>query len=325
MSFTMAHLSSTQDGVRDPVEHFTLNSGRTLAYARYGAELGSGSKNIPIFYFNGTPGCHLEANILHRPACMLGISIISTDRPGFGTSSWQDNRTLLDWPQDIIQLADHLQISQFGIIALSGGGPYALACLHALPNDRLIGVTLVSAMYPLSIGTTGMMWQTQMLLSLARWSTWLLETVFDRMLGSTFRNSSHAQLIETMEKQAAAQPLPEADKAIMKEVLQDETLSRAYLGSMKEALRVSSKGAAWEFWLFASDWGFKLQELDGSRLTVWHGGEDVNVPVSMADKASELIIGTDYKRLDDEAHVSLIVRHRDEILSNFAEKLNSSL
>jgi pimeloyl-ACP methyl ester carboxylesterase len=305
------------------VEHFTLIDGRTLAYARYGAKLDSSSQNVPMFYFNGTPGCHLEANLLDQPACRLGISIISTDRPGFGTSSWQDNRTLLDWPHDIIQLADHLQISQFGIIGLSGGGPYALACLHALPNVRLIGVTLVSALYPPSIGTADMMWQTLMLLSLATWSTWLLEKVFDFMLGSTIRNSSPEKLVETVEKQAAAQPLPEADKAVMKEMLKDETLSKAYLGSMKEALRVSSKGAAWEFWLFASEWGFKLQELDGSRLTIWHGGQDINVPVSMPDRASELIPGSDYTKLDDEAHVSLIVRHREEILSKFAEKLNS--
>jgi pimeloyl-ACP methyl ester carboxylesterase len=320
----MPQLPSTQNGDQDPVEHITLSDGRTLAYARYGAELDPGSKNVPIFYFNGTPGCHLEANLLDQSALELGISIISTDRPGFGSSSWQDNRTLLDWSQDIIRLADHLQISQFGIIALSGGGPYALACLHALPKNRLIGVTLISAMYPRSIGTTGMMWQTRMLFSLASWSTWLFEKVFDLMLGSTFRNSSHAELVETMEKQAAAQPLPEADKAAMREVLEDEKLSRGYLGSMKEALRISSKGAAWEFWLLSSEWGFKLQELDGSRLTIWHGGKDVNVPVSMPDRASKLIPGTDYKKLDDEAHVSLIVRHRKMILSNFVEKLNSS-
>ena len=306
------------------MKHFTLNDGRTLAYACYGAELDSNSKIVPIFYFNGTPGCHLEANLIDQSACKLGISIISTDRPGFGSSSWQDNRTLLDWPQDIIQLADHLKISQFGIIALSGGGPYALACLHELPKDRLLGVTLVSAMYPLSIGATGMMWQSRMLYSLASWSTWLLEKIFDLMLGSTLRNSSHAKLVETMKKQAAAQPLPEADKAVTKEILEDETLSRAYLGSMKEALRVSCKGAAWEFWLFASEWGFKLEELDGSRLTIWHGGKDINVPVSMPDRASELIIGTDYKKLENEAHVSLLIRHREKILSKFAEKLNSS-
>ncbi|KAF2419592.1 alpha/beta-hydrolase [Tothia fuscella] len=300
--------SNTQDRGHDPVEHFTLNDGRTLAYARYGAKLKSERKSVPIFYFNGTPGSHLEANLIGQPACKLGIPVISTDRPGFGSSTWQDNRTLLDWPHDIIQLADHLQIPQFGIIALSGGGPYALACLHALPKDRLLGVVLVSSMYPTSTGTTCMLWQIRMLFSLAIWSTWLLEKVFDVMLGSTFRSSSHEQLVGIMEKQAAAQPLPEADKAVMKEVLGDETLSRGYLG---------------KFWLIASEWGFRLTELDGGRLTIWHGRKDINVPVSMPDKASELIVGTEYKRLDDEAHVSLIVRQKEKILSNLVEKLKA--
>jgi pimeloyl-ACP methyl ester carboxylesterase len=303
---------------KDPVETFTLKDGRTLAYARYGASIDS--KIFPIFYFNGTPGSHLECQLLHQPALNLGIPLIATDRPGFGSSSWQDNRTLLQWPQDILELADHLGISKFGVLGLSGGGPYVLACLHELPRERLIAATVVSGMYPLTFGTTGMMWQTRALFWVAGISTWIAEKMIDLTMGRMLRNADPKELVKQIESQSATLPQPKADKECMKQILEDDVLSGAYIGSTKEALKISSKGAAWEFWLFASDWGFKLETLDASRLTIWHGGSDVNVPVGMPDKAVELLPNTEYKRMDSEGHLSVIVRHNEDVLSNLIKK-----
>ncbi|KAF3909941.1 hypothetical protein ABW20_dc0102504 [Dactylellina cionopaga] len=302
---------------KDPLQIFTLKDGRTLGYARYGAT--AGAKTLPIFYINGTPGCHIEALLVDRAAETLGIPIISTDRPGFGSSTFQVDRTLLSWPQDIIELADHLDIPKFGIIGVSGGGPHVFACLHAIPRARLVAATVVSAIYPLSLGTAGMMWQTRLLLWIAGFSTWLAEWLIHLTMGSIAR-SDIPQLIKMMESQAAGLPQPAIDKECMKQVTTDEVLTGAYLGSMKEALRPGSKGAAWEFWLFASDWGFKLEDLDASRLTIWHGGLDVNVPVGMPDKASKLLPNALYKRMDHDGHISLIMRHTEDILSDLISK-----
>jgi hypothetical protein len=43
-------------------------------------------------------------------------------------STFQPNRRILDWPSDILELADHLKISQFYVLGTSGGCPYVLAC-----------------------------------------------------------------------------------------------------------------------------------------------------------------------------------------------------
>ncbi|RVD88988.1 uncharacterized protein DFL_000012 [Arthrobotrys flagrans] len=123
-----------------------------------------------------------------------------------------------------------------------------------------------------------------------------------------------------MEGQAAGLPQPVIDKECMKQVGKDDVLIGAYLGSMKEALRPGCKGAAWEFWLFASDWGFKLEDLDSSRLTIWNGGVDVNVPIGMPDKASKLLPNAAYQRMEFEGHVSLIMRHTGDVLSNLISR-----
>jgi hypothetical protein len=146
------------------------------------------------------------------------------------------------------------------------------------------------------------------------------EKMIDLAMGNALRGDPQ-KLVEQMTSQTASLPQPMADKECFKQILEDDTLYGAYFGSMKEAVRLSSKGAAWEMGLFSSDWGFKLEDLDASRLTLWHGALDVNVPIGMPDKASELLSGAEYKRLDSEGHVSLIVRHREEVLSNIIRKL----
>ncbi|KAF3283370.1 hypothetical protein TWF970_001350 [Orbilia oligospora] len=308
---------TTQNAWKDPVETFTLKDGRTLGYARYGAQ--TNPKTLPIFYLNGTPGCHLEALLVDQVAERLGIPVISTDRPGFGRSTFHVGRTLLSWPQDIIELADHLDIPKFGVLGLSGGGPYALACVHAIPRERLAAATVVSGIYPVSLGTAGMMWQTRLLLWVASYSTWLVEKLIGMTMGSVTRTEIK-DLIKMMEVQASMLPQPEIDKECMKQIGKDDILIGAYIGSMKEALRPGAKGAAWEFGLFSTDWGFKLEDLDSSRLAIWHGGLDVNVPVGMPDKASPLLPNATYQRMDVDGHVSVIMRHTEDILSNLISR-----
>ena len=41
----------------------------------------------------------------------LGIRMIALDRPGYGLSDYQENRTYLDWPGDVSALADHLALT----------------------------------------------------------------------------------------------------------------------------------------------------------------------------------------------------------------------
>ncbi|KAF2670784.1 alpha/beta-hydrolase [Microthyrium microscopicum] len=301
-----------------PVETLTLKDGRTLAYAKYGAT--ANPKTYPILYFNGTPGSHLECQLLDRPAQALGIPLIATDRPGFGASSFQENRTLLNWPQDVLELANHLDIEKFSVLGLSGGGPYVLACLHELPRERLLSATVASGMYPRALGTTGMMWQTRALFTVAGMSTWLAEKMIDKSMGSALRNLGKEKLKESMKAQAKVLPQPQADKDCMEQVLKDDVLFGAYIGSSKEALRLGSRGAAWEFYLLGSEWGFRLEDLEASRLTIWHGDVDVNVPVGMPDKAFELLPEAEYRRMKGEGHMSLIVKHRDSILSYLIAK-----
>jgi pimeloyl-ACP methyl ester carboxylesterase len=116
----------------------TFRDGRTLAYAEYGDPDGK-----LVFYFHGTPGSRLEHHSDDAIARERGARIITADRPGYGHSDFQPHRTFLDWPDDVVQLADALEIERFAVCGWSGGTPHAAACAYKIP-DRLTNVCLFS-------------------------------------------------------------------------------------------------------------------------------------------------------------------------------------
>jgi pimeloyl-ACP methyl ester carboxylesterase len=119
-----------------------LRDGRLLGYAEYGDLSGR-----PVSCFPGTPGSRL----LHPPedptiAC--GARLIVVERPGFGLSDDQPGRTLLHWPEDVVEFADQLELKRFAAVGISAGAPYAAACAHTIPQ-RISAVGIISGVGPM--------------------------------------------------------------------------------------------------------------------------------------------------------------------------------
>lgn len=122
-----------------------LKDGRKLGYAEYGTSHGK-----PLLFFHGWPSSRLHAKYLDPLAKKLKIRIIAPDRSGFGLSDYQSNRTLLDWPGDVVELADKLKIRKFAIVGISGGGPYAAVTAYKIPH-RITKAGIVIGLGPLNI------------------------------------------------------------------------------------------------------------------------------------------------------------------------------
>src|SRR5438876_7760468 len=160
----MLNLSNTTDKV------LSLRDGRVLGYAEYDDPSGK-----PVFFFHGLPGSRRQRHPDDSIAIELGARIITLDRPGYGFSDFQPGRTLLNWPDDVAQLADALHIEQFAAIGLSGGGPYLLSCAHKMP-ERITSATVISGMGPVDHpeAMKGMMGSMRLGLGLARRVPWEL-------------------------------------------------------------------------------------------------------------------------------------------------------
>ena len=129
-----------------------LSDGRRIAYQEYGDQEGH-----PVFFFHGWIGSRLDFGPNNDIARELGMRVIAVDRPGCGSSDFQQDRGLLDWPDDVSGLADALGIETFAICGHSFGGPYVAVCAHLLP-DRVTSAAIVAGISPLSFSgaTRGM-------------------------------------------------------------------------------------------------------------------------------------------------------------------------
>ena len=125
-------------------QRIKLKDGRRLGFAEIGD-----SDGIPLFHFHGFPASRLEAVMLTETISEKKIRFISIDRPGIGLSDSKKGRKLLDWPSDIIELADELSIDKFAVEGISGGAPYSIACAYKIP-EKLTACGIICGLGPLS-------------------------------------------------------------------------------------------------------------------------------------------------------------------------------
>ena len=277
----------------------SLRDGRTMGYAEYGDPGGK-----PVFFFHGLPGSRLQRHPDESIAIELGARIITIDRPGYGISDFQQGRQLLDWPNDVAQLADALKIDQFAAIGLSGGGPYLLACAYKMP-ERLTSATVVSGMGPIDDPDVvkSMLPSMRMGLGIAPKVPWeFVRFALDPIAMMVSRNPLGA-------KKMLPSSAPEADqKAFARPEIQE--VDRQDLG---EAYRNGAQGAFWEVVMLATPWGFRLEDIR-KKIFLWHGEEDTTVPQHMGRYVARSLSDCKSKFYPGEGH-TLIYNYWREILA----------
>ena len=112
--------------------------GRELAFCQWGLADGH-----PLFYLHGTFGGRLARHVGGEYE-RNGLRVITYDRPGFGRSTRLRGRTIADAASDVARIADTLGLHSFGVLGVSGGGPYALAVAALLPDRVTRCATLVA-------------------------------------------------------------------------------------------------------------------------------------------------------------------------------------
>jgi len=253
-------------GAFSDYSHLRLMDGRRLAYTEGGA-----SDGFRVFYFHGTPSSRLEAAFADDAAMRCGFRLIATDRPGFGQSDFQHDRTLLSWPRDVLALADHLRIGNFGVAGHSGGGAYLFACGVSIDPSRL---KFIGALAPWgSVASPEILASLNRLdrafASLARRVPWIMSLGFAPMGWAATRRP---KLFLRLLKKAVS--LPD------RRVLERPDVARAFSAMESEAFRQRSRGAAQDAYLAYSDWGFHMAD-NRVPMHMWIGDDDIFVPMAM--------------------------------------------
>ncbi len=241
-----------------------LRDGRRLGFTEYGPDAGT-----PVMLFGGASGRYLKP-CRDELLTELAVRLIIVERPGYGLSDFQPGRTLLDWPDDVAQLAEQLGLARFAVVAGSQGGPYGAVCGFKLA-DRLTSLTLVSALGPFDVPglTEGMMPALAMLPKLAHYAPFLLRPMQGATVAIIRRNP------EAAVRRIFAN-LPASDQV----VLQQPDLIQAFVRDFPEAYRQGGRGAAHDIRVACAPWGFQAAEIR-ARTFLWQGEADPNVPPVM--------------------------------------------
>jgi pimeloyl-ACP methyl ester carboxylesterase len=258
---------------------------------------------MPLFFFHGMPGSrlfHPHDEITRE----MGIRLIAVERPGYGESTFQPGRRILDWPVDVAALANSLRIDTFAISGHSGGGPYALACAYSLPERVRLAVPICGA-GPVEAphATDGMEMTNRFGFQLGRYIPW---PAWHGLVRLVYRKKMPALMSAGTKKRS---PRPPADEALWN--LLD--VREHCIASEAEGFRPGLQGFAWDTRLLTRPWGFRLEDIRVP-VRLWHGTADTMTPFPMARYVASHIPGCKPTFCKNEAHL-LIFPHWRDILS----------
>jgi pimeloyl-ACP methyl ester carboxylesterase len=278
-----------------------LPDGRELAWLEAGRPRGR-----PVFAFHGTPGSRRQVSFGEKSISAAGVRMIAPDRPGYGLSSYQPGRSLIDWAADVSALADHLKLDTFAVVGVSGGGPHALACARMLA-DRVTAAGIVSGVGPLGDPEldVGMMGLNRGINLLARQSPLVLRPMF--WFQQFFvRRWPDAAL------RAALKQFPASDV----QLLERPDVRAAFFDDLLRASATTSQAAVQDFVLFTRDWGFRLHDVVVP-CHFWHGDADRNVPIGHARFMAGRVPGATLHECPGEGHL-LYVDYLEEVMETVA-------
>lgn len=281
----------------------TLQDGRRLGFAEVGDPYGT-----PVFHFHGWPSSRLEADLLQHAVDLrqLGTRLIAVDRPGIGLSDFQPGRRVLDWPEDVLQLADSLGIQHFAVQGWSGGGPYVAACAYQIP-ERLNACSFIAAIGPTDVGEHHFMTGFRYLVPLARRAPRLLPGFTWLLWG----RSGHDQT----KMEAGLKQIQDLIAPRDRELYSQPETRRLIAAQMVAGFVQGSRGMAHDAILLGRHWGFKLEDIRHPKVYIWHGDKDTNVPPSFARVFERSIPNARAKFYPDDGHLSILYRHGMEILN----------
>jgi pimeloyl-ACP methyl ester carboxylesterase len=247
-----------------------LRDGRHLGYEEHGG-------GRPLIWLVGTPGSRLWQPPDARALAQRNLRLIVVERPGFGDSDPQPARRILDWPDDLAQLADALGLERFLCAGTSGAGPYLHACgarLHA----RIDRLGVIACFAPFLDGMP--LWRRAVLRA-ARLAPSLVERALPRDPAAFYRRMTA--------------DAPPCDRPIVARIWDAQVAMTA------EALKQGPRAFVEELILGASPWGFSLEEVR-AEVILWHGSEDAATPVEAARRVARTLPRCTARFVDGAGH-----------------------
>jgi pimeloyl-ACP methyl ester carboxylesterase len=274
-----------------------LGGGRRLGYAVFGAADGA-----PFICWHGAPASRLMFKAAGAAALKHGLKLIAFDRPSAGLTSPHPELTIEARIADAAALVAALGLDQFGLIGISGGGPYA-AHMATLFGRRITALALISPVGPLDdpIVKSGLSLNHQrFFLGLPRWQ---------RPLRLAAGISRHAFLASPfLNHRVSLAMLHPADRSILRQPWVRDSL----IEMTREALRQGAGCGIDDLTIYSRPWQTDLTKIAAPAM-LWQGLADTIVPPVSALALGARIPGCEIRKISDAGHF-WIYDHIDEVL-----------
>jgi pimeloyl-ACP methyl ester carboxylesterase len=288
-------------------ELVNLPDGRSLACCSVGDPAGP-----VVFHNHGGPSSRLEVRLMAEAAKNAGLRLIGVDRPGIGRSTPRPRRSLRQWAEDILALADRLQVDRFAVTGWSEGGPWALSCAAGIPGIRLKQVVSIAGG---SYGAFGDNWARPFLNPADRLGGWLslhFHPGFRLMYDALEWDAVHFPAQYLKQLQGAMNGY---DKAFF----DDPDVARLFLDASRECFRQGSSGLVEDATLLYHDWGIEWSRI-AVPVSLWQGTDDHLVPAAINKPIADAIPGARWNIVEGAGHC-VMLGEMDAILATCREAL----
>jgi len=267
----------------------TLNDRRRLSFAEFGSARGRA-----VLWLHGTPGARRQIPEPARLAAVRhGVRLIGIDRPGVGSSSAHLYDQIIDFAADLRELVDRLDIDDFGLIGLSGGGPYVLACAHEMP-DRVRAAVVLGGVAP-SVGPEAA--RGGIVSLTARFQSALTALHEPLALGVTALVWA-ARPIGSPALSLYARLSPAGDRLL----LNRPEFKAMFLDDLLNGSRVGLRAPVYDAVLFGRDWGFDVRDIK-IPIEWWHGDADHIIPFAHGEHMVSLLPDSHLHVQPGESHL----------------------
>lgn len=259
---------------------------------------------FPLVFHHGTPGAATPIRAIERAAHARGLRLVTTSRPGYGDSTRQPGRDVVDVVADTAAVLAAIGAERCLIAGWSGGGPHALACAARLGTAAAVLVIAGVAPYP----AAGLDWMAGMgEENVAEFSAALGgEGELRRYLlpvGEHLKQITADQIVAALETL-----LPDVDRAVLTGEFGEDMAA-----SLREAIRQGVEGWLDDDLAFTRPWGFALEEISVPTM-IWQGSADLMVPFSHGQWLASRLPGAAAHLEEGQGHLSVGVGALDRML-----------
>ncbi len=261
---------------------------------------------LPLVFHHGTPGAGTAMRVLERAAHARGLRVVTTSRPGYGTSSRDRGRSVVSAVTDVAAVLESMGANSCVVAGWSGGGPHALACAARL--DAAAAVLVIAGIAP--YGVLGLDWMSGMGQgNVNEFSAALAGE--DKLARYLWGRHEHLKDITAGDMFPSL--LPDVDRAVVTDEFGEDMAA-----SFHEGLRNGIDGWLDDDLAFVRPWGFDLGEIRRP-VTLWQGSADLMVPFTHGRWLATQLPGASVHLEHGEGHLSIGVGALDRMLDELLQ------